>query len=109
MNSLHPLVVLLTLTLLVRAAAAAEGTTLISGELRQWHKVTLTVDGPTASEMGDPNPFLDYRMDVTFTHPKSGLIHNVPGYLAADGDAGNTSATGWSRWHAHLCPDHAGV
>ena len=30
------------------------------GELKQWHKVTLTLDGPQASESSnDPNPFLD--------------------------------------------------
>lgn len=80
----------------------------ISGELRQWHKVTLTVDGPLASEEGDPNPFLDYRMQVTFRHPDSGLEYIVPGYFAADGNAANTSATSGKKWRAHLSPDHAG-
>jgi hypothetical protein len=33
----------------------------VSGELKQWHKVTLTIDGPAAQESDDPmNPFLDY-------------------------------------------------
>ena len=32
----------------------------IGGELRQWHKITLTVDGPQADERAtDPNPFCD--------------------------------------------------
>ncbi len=32
----------------------------ISGELRQWHKVTLTLTGPNADEAADaPNPFMD--------------------------------------------------
>ena len=31
----------------------------VDGELQQWHKLTLTLDGPQASEDGDPNPFLD--------------------------------------------------
>ncbi len=80
----------------------------ISGELRAWHKVTLTVDGPRASESGTPNPFVDYRMEVTFRHGKSGLTYRVPGYFAADGDAANTSATAGNKWRAHLSPDHAG-
>ncbi len=80
----------------------------ISGELRQWHKVSLTLDGPQASEDGTPNPFLDYRMHVTFHHPATGLTYEVPGYFAADGDAANTSATSGSKWRAHLAPDHAG-
>ena len=41
----------------------------VSGELRQWHKVTLTLNGPQASETDtSPNPFTDYRFTVTFTH-----------------------------------------
>ena len=45
----------------------------VSGELRQWHKVTLTLNGPQASETdSSPNPFTDYRMTVTFTH-ESGI------------------------------------
>ena len=48
----------------VQAAAPA-----ITGELKQWHKVTLTLDGPLAHETDtEPNPFTDYRDDVTFTH-----------------------------------------
>jgi hypothetical protein len=80
----------------------------ISGELRQWHKITLTLEGPQASENGDPNPFLDYRMQVTFRHATTGLAYVVPGYFAADGDAANTSATSGSKWRAHVSPDHPG-
>src|SRR5438046_2412366 len=78
----------------------------VSGELEQWHKVTLTLDGPQASESGsDHNPFLDYRMNVTFTHESGTLKHVVPGYFAADGNAGATSATAGSKWRAHFAPD----
>ena len=80
----------------------------IEGALRQWHKVTLTIDGPEAAEDGTPNPFLDFRMQVTFVHPASGLSYVVPGYFAADGDAANTSATSGNKWRAHLSPDHIG-
>ncbi|MCK4958896.1 MAG: hypothetical protein KAT00_05840, partial [Planctomycetes bacterium] len=33
-----------------------------NGELKKWHKVTLTFDGPKTSETAEPNPFLDYRL-----------------------------------------------
>ena len=85
----------------------AEGVSL-TGELKRWHKVTLTLDGPSTTETATPNPFLDLRMDVTFSHPASGLTYRVPGYFAADGNAANTSATQGNKWRAHLSPDHGG-
>src|SRR5262245_60324548 len=64
----------------------------ISGELKQWHKVTLTLSGPQAEETSNaPNPFMDYRMTVTFTHESGSPSYVVPGYFAADGNAANTS------------------
>jgi len=81
----------------------------ISGELKQWHKVTLMIDGPSSSETAATNPFTDYRMNVTFTHPDSGLSYVVPGYFAADGNAANTGATSGNKWAAHISPDHVGT
>jgi hypothetical protein len=81
----------------------------VSGELKQWHKVTLTLDGPQATETDtDPNPFTDYRMEVTFTHESGSPHYKVPGYFAADGTAAETSATSGNQWRAHLSPDKAG-
>jgi Domain of unknown function (DUF5060)/Putative collagen-binding domain of a collagenase len=81
----------------------------ISGELRQWHKVTLTLDGPQSAETAsDPNPFRDYRMTVTFAHESGVPTYNVPGYFAADGNAANTSATAGNKWRAHASPDKTG-
>ena len=86
------------------SAAAA-----VSGELRQWHKVTLTFNGPQASETdASPNPFTDYRMTVVFTHESGSPRYEVPGYFAADGDAANTSATSGNKWRAHVSPDKIG-
>ena len=85
------------------------GTVAISGELRRWHKITLTFDGPPAEETAnDPNPFRDYRMTVTFTHESGIPTYTVPGYFAADGDAANTSATAGNKWRAHVAPEKAG-
>jgi CubicO group peptidase (beta-lactamase class C family) len=81
----------------------------ISGELRQWHKVTLTFQGPHASEEATPNPFRDYRLDVQFEHRASGEKRTVPGYFAADGNAAETSATSGNRWRVHFSPNREGV
>ena len=82
----------------------------ISGETKQWHAVTLTVDGPQAAEADvDPNPFLDYAFSVTFTHESGSPAYTVPGYFAADGNSGQTSATSGNQWRAHLSPDKTGI
>jgi hypothetical protein len=81
----------------------------IGGELRQWHTVTLTLAGPQADERSNaPNPFVDYRMTVTFAHESGSPTYRVPGYFAADGDAANTSATSGNKWRAHVAPDKPG-
>lgn len=82
----------------------------ISGELKQWHKVTLTLDGPFAHELDkELNAFTDYNMMVNFTHASGSPSYNVPGYFAADGNAGETSADCGTKWRAHLSPDKAGT
>jgi hypothetical protein len=94
---------------LAAGPAAASGKVAVSGELRQWHKVTLTLDGPLARETdSDPNPFTDYRMTVTFRHESGSPEYVVPGYFAADGDAANSSADAGTKWRAHLSPDKTG-
>lgn len=81
----------------------------ISGELKQWHKVTLTLAGPQADESANaPNPFMDYRMTVTFVHESGSPSYTIPGYFAADGNAANSSATAGNKWRAHLSPDKTG-
>ncbi|MEM1128723.1 MAG: DUF5060 domain-containing protein [Bacteroidota bacterium] len=77
--------------------------------LVRYRPLTLTLDGPFASEGGAPNPFLGYRFDVEFRHTASGEIVTVPGYFAADGDAANTSAAAGTAWRAHLTPSRTGA
>ena len=75
----------------------------------QWHKVTLTLDGPYAHELdNEPNPFTDYRITVSFRHESGSPDYRVPGYFAADGDAANSSADSGTTWRAHLSPDKPG-
>ena len=81
----------------------------LTGELRQWHTVTLTLDGPQADERSsDPNPFRDRRMTVTFVHESGVPLYSVPGYFAADGEAWSSSASAGAKWRAHLSPDKSG-
>jgi hypothetical protein len=61
-------------------ALGADKSCVVSGELKQWHKVTLTFTGPDTSENAGPNPFRDYRLNVTFTNGDK--RHIVPGYYA---------------------------
>lgn len=79
----------------------------ISGDLTKWHKVTLSFTGPLTNELATPNPFTDYRLDVTFTGP-SDQVYEVPGYFAADGNAAETSADSGSVWRVNFCPDEIG-
>lgn len=77
-----------------------------TGELRKWHKVTLTLDGPKTEEGAMSNPFLHYRFNVTFRHDSATYV--VPGYFAADGNAAETSATAGNKWRVHFAPDQVG-
>jgi Domain of unknown function (DUF5060)/Putative collagen-binding domain of a collagenase len=79
----------------------------LSGELEQWHAITLTFDGPMGDEGGGENPFLDYRLTVSFSNGLESV--EVPGYFAADGRAGETGATRGRAWRAHFVPDTPGV
>ena len=86
-----------------------DGSAKVSGELKQWHKVTLDLAGPYADERDQQhNPFTDYRMMVRFTHESGEPSYTVPGYFAADGNAAESSATSGTVWRAHLSPDKPG-
>ncbi len=81
--------------------------TQITGELRKWHKVTLTFDGPNTSESANPNPFTNYRLLVTFTNGNTSYL--VHGFYAADGNTAETSATSGNKWRVHFAPDKTGT
>ncbi|MFK7852101.1 MAG: DUF5060 domain-containing protein [Akkermansiaceae bacterium] len=75
---------------------------------KKWHRMTFAFEGPQSSEQATPNPFLDYRLDMTFTHSATGKTLKVPGYYAADGRAGETSADSGNIWRAHFVPSENG-
>ena len=78
----------------------------IGGELRRWHKITFTFDGPATSETSVPNPFLDYRLNVEFRQGDRSF--QVPGYYAADGNAAQSRAAKGNKWRVHFAPDAVG-
>ena len=76
-----------------------------SGELKKFHKITLTWQGASVQE--EAITFKDYRLNVTFNSP-SGKTYIVPGYFAADGNAGETSASTGNIWRCHFIPIESG-
>jgi hypothetical protein len=77
-------------------AGNVKGNVRIEGEMRLWHPVILTIDGPNVTET--ESTFRNYRLDVTFSNGKQS--YKVPGFFAADGNAAETSATSGNKWRA---------
>ncbi|MGE5418904.1 MAG: DUF5060 domain-containing protein, partial [Chloroflexota bacterium] len=78
----------------------------ITGEMKAWHTITLTLPGPETTEYDTVNPFTDYRLDVEFSQGDRSFT--IPGYFAADGNAAETSARSGDRWRVHFCPPSTG-
>ena len=95
------------ITSLFNMLTIPDGPPKIEGELRKWHRITLTFDGPTTSETSTPNPFLDYRLNVLFRNGDRTFL--VPGHYAADGNAGQTGASNGNKWRVHFAPDAIGT
>ena len=118
------------------------GEAIVGGELRKWHKVTLSWQGPEVSEFDGlttaelplndghstegqdatkPNPFTDYRLDVTFTHESGSPVYVVPGYFAAETyaldatghlsseNAADSLASSGDVWRVNFAPDKVGT
>ena len=79
----------------------------VEGDLKQWHKLSLLIPGPRTSEYAESNPFLDYRLEVTFSNGSNSWT--VPGYYAADGKAGESSAREGAIWKVHFRPETTGT
>ena len=97
------------LALILCAAAPATGVELAPSAPLQWQTVTLTFDGPETSEDATPNPFLDYRMNVSFSHLQSGESRTAQGFFAADGNAAESSAESGAQWRVRFTPPLAGT
>lgn len=109
MKNLQAIILPVTAGLLLAGCAGSSPE--ISGEIKQWHKVTLTMVGPEASEADSDdgvNAFADYAMSVRFEHESGSPSYVVPGYFAADGMAAHSGATSGRIWRAHVAPDAVG-
>lgn len=96
--------VVVLLVLLITVSCDTPNSGKVSGALTKWNKITFDFAGPQVSETdNNPNPFLDFRLQVEFTSP-SGQTYNVPGFFAGDG-AGADSGT---VWRVHFSPDESG-
>ena len=73
----------------------------------QWDKITLSFKGPSSEEQSDNNPFLNYRLNVTFVHDSATI--SLPGFYAADGHSAETSADTGSVWQVRFRPPFAGL
>jgi hypothetical protein len=97
---------LIPVLLFITCSCSNDSSIKIEGELKQWHKVSLLIPGPETSEYARENPFLDYKLDVIFNKGRESYV--VPGYYAADGRAGETSAREGHIWKVHFRPDQPG-
>jgi hypothetical protein len=70
-----------------------------------WHPLTFDFEGPRARQTdNDPNPFLDYRLQVTFTAP-GGRTTVVPGFFDGDGRGGPEG----NVWRVRFTPSREGT
>ncbi len=97
----------LLISFFVSCQTQQKQTVKIEGELQQWHKITLVLNGPETSEWIKENPFLDYKLEATFT--SGSKSYTVPGFFAADGNAGETSADAGNIWKVYFRPDETGT
>ncbi|RKY08036.1 MAG: DUF5060 domain-containing protein [Planctomycetota bacterium] len=100
------LIFLTALTFSRPCASAKTGQGVITGQLKKWHRIAITFDGPVTSEDAEDNPFLNFRLDVTFTNGKT--RYTVPGFYAADGNAAQTGANSGNKWRVYFVPDKVG-
>lgn len=80
---------------------------ILEGVLKKWQPVTITFDGPIASETDTVNPFLNYNLIVNFMNGDS--THTVHGYFATDADAADSGADSGNKWTVKFSPKKTGL
>ena len=78
----------------------------IEGQLKKWHRIVLNFQGPQTNEMDVNNPFLNYRLDVTFKNGDNTFV--IPGFYATDGNAAETSSASGNIWQVRFTPNQIG-
>ena len=82
----------------------AIGISRFDGSPRLWQPLEVQFEGPHAGESNvNPNPFLDYRLQVRFTAP-DGCVYDVPGFFNGDGHGSGQGQV----WSVRFTPDQAG-
>lgn len=76
----------------------------LAADYKKWHTVEIDFAGPATGEAASTNPFTDYRLNVTFTHPGTNTTYTVPGFYDGDGAGGGVGNT----WRVRFSPDQAG-
>ena len=94
------------LVLLTLFSGCRSALTYTHPDVRKWEKITLDFDGPATAEDAADNPFVNYRLDVTFTNGDYTIT--VPGFYAADGRAADSGATSGRTWRVRYRPDRTG-
>jgi hypothetical protein len=70
-----------------------------------WHPLTIDFSGPVIDGAdSDPNPFLDFRLDVVFSGP-DGNQFLVPAFFDGDGEGGSYG----NVWRVKFTPDRPGL
>jgi len=93
----------ITVLITIRTSLASANSS-VTGTFKKWEAVTIDFQGPFADALdNNPNPFLDYRLQVHFTSP-SGKAYNVPGYFDGNGKGGRSG----NVWRARFSPDEVG-
>ncbi|MSU58346.1 MAG: DUF5060 domain-containing protein [Pedosphaera sp.] len=76
----------------------------VAGNLKKWQAVAIAFHGPTSDAAdSQPNPFLDYRLQVVF-HGPNGKKYDVPGFFDGDGQGGRAGTV----WRVLFSPDETG-
>ncbi|MEM6393106.1 MAG: DUF5060 domain-containing protein [Planctomycetota bacterium] len=97
------------------APAAAQTVVDLEDGRDAWKPIQINYTGAeNFTELNGTNPFLDRRLDVTFTRIDGlgnpiGQSYTVPGFFNADGNALTTHATSGTQWAARFTPDQAGT
>ncbi|MBX2877905.1 MAG: DUF5060 domain-containing protein [Saprospiraceae bacterium] len=97
---------LLALAVVASLLISCTSTEIPQFEVKKWEKLTLSFEGPETSEEASDNPFLNYRLLVSFTKGDRSLV--LPGFYAADGNAAESSGTSGGVWQVRFRPDEEG-
>ncbi|SNR65815.1 Putative collagen-binding domain of a collagenase [Lutibacter agarilyticus] len=104
---MNKVILIIVLCIMSQSIFSQNFNTEVKGVLKKWHKVTLNFEGKELSENDEDNPFLNYRLNVTFKNKNK--IYVIPGFYAADGNASESSAKGGKVWQVRFSPDEAGL